>query len=112
MELQLGSPAGRRVVDVSPVVSSDEKATDICAADRRLFFAVLRGIRSTLRKCGLTDEDVRGYFACRFGRSRMRECNQKEWALAAAELQGACQSSDLLALFTEKVRETDTSGYR
>ena len=45
-------------------------------------------------------------------RSRMRECDQKEWALSAAELQCACQSSELLALFTEKVRETDTSGYR
>ena len=112
MELQLVSPAGSRVVDFSPVPSSDEQAIDICAADRRLFFAVLKRMRSTFQGCGLTDEDVRGYFACRFGRSRMRECDQKEWALAGAELQCASQSSDLLALFTEKVRETDTSGYR
>ena len=112
MELQLVSPAGSRVVDFSPVPLSDEQATDICAADRRLFFAVLKRMRSTLHGCGLTDEDVRGYFACRFGRSRMRECDQKEWALSAAELQCVSQSSDLLTLFTEKVRETDTSGYR
>ena len=105
MELQLVSPAGRRVVDFSPVPLSDEQAIDICAADRRLFFAVLKRMRSALLECGLTDEDVRGYFACRFGRSRMRECDQKEWALSAAELQCACQSADLLRLFVSKVKE-------
>ena len=105
MELQLVSPAGRRVVDFSPVLSSDEQATDICAADRRLFFAVLKRMRSTFRGCGLSDEDVRGYFAYRFGRSRMRECDQKEWALAGAELQCACQSVELLRLFVAKVKE-------
>ena len=104
MELQLVSPAGRRVVDFSPVPSSDEQV-DICAADRRLFFAVLKRMRPTLRDCALTDEDVRGYFAYRFGRSRMRECDQKEWALAGAELQCACQSSELLRLFVAKVKE-------
>ena len=104
MELQLGSPAGRRVVDFSPVPLSDEQV-DICAADRRLFFAVLKRMRSTLQDCGLSDEDVRGYFAYRFGRSRMRECNQKEWALAGAELQCACQSVELLRLFVAKVKE-------
>ena len=30
------------MVDFSPVPSSDEQAIDICAADRRLFFAVLK----------------------------------------------------------------------
>ena len=44
MELQLVSPAGSRVVDFSPVSSSDEQATDICAADRRLFFAVVEAV--------------------------------------------------------------------
>ena len=67
MELQLVSPAGRRVVDFSPVPLSDEQATDICAADRRLFFASLKGMRSMLQVSGLTDKDVRGYFAYRFG---------------------------------------------
>ena len=105
MELQLVSPAGRRVVDFSPVPLSDEQVTDICAADRRLFFAVLKRMLLTLRDCALTDKDVRGYFAYRFGRSRMRECDQKEWALSAAELQCASQSSELLRLFVAKVKE-------
>ena len=85
MELVLGGPAGCRMVDVSPVVSSDEtalaarcnrQAIDVCGTDRRLFFASLKRIRSTFLGRGLTDKDVRGYFASWFGRSRMRECDQ------------------------------------
>ena len=105
MELQLVSPAGSRVVDFSRVPLSDEQAIDICAADRRLFFAVLKRMRSTFQECGLTDKDVRGYFAYRFGRSRMRECDQKEWALAAAELQAVSQSRDLAVVFINKVSD-------
>lgn len=94
-------PKGHRWV-TAPVPSTNRQPvqslppqTDVCAHNRRRFFGVLNAMRSRLQEYGVTPNDVRRCYANIFGVERMSECNQQQWAIAAAELQAMCESQGI-----------------
>ena len=118
-------PQGHRwVTTVAPTDESPATPpprTDERAADRRRFFGFLNAMRARLERHGVSADDVRAYYAkrfaaddtetvhCpnphssedsqpnqRFGR-KMSVCSQREWAIAAAEVQAMFQSPEIFA---------------
>ncbi len=120
-------PKGHRWVtttaptDENPPIPPPSAQTDDRAADRRRFFGFLNAIRAQLDRHGVSAEDVRGYYAKRFAANRndtvnrpnlhsdtgsqpdqksgrkMSTCSQREWAIAAAEVQAMFQSPEIFA---------------
>ena len=87
----------------SPLAKPDRSSAEMYddSLDRRRFFGALNQLRPRLEGLGVSVADVRQYYAKRFGVERMRLCSQREWAVAAAEVQAMCESR---AIFTERVR--------
>ena len=103
------------------------------AADRRRFFGFLSAMRPRLDRYGVSDEDVRVYYAKRFGvkghdthsdedsqsdqRSgrKMSGCSQRQWAIAAAEMQAMFQSPEIFAdrivQFAEEEKNVQTKDH-
>ncbi|MYE89874.1 hypothetical protein F4X33_12850, partial [Candidatus Poribacteria bacterium] len=95
--------------------------SDDRAADRRRFFGFLNVMRARLERHGVSGDDVRWYYAKRFGTAvpdavncpnshgdkdsqpdqrsgrKMSGCSQREWAIAAAEVQAMFQSREIFA---------------
>ena len=92
------------------------------AADRRRFFGFLNALHARLERQGVSPEHVRGCYAKRFAAERpvdcsephggggsrsnqklgqgMSACSQREWAIAAAEVQAMFQSP---AVFSDRI---------
>lgn len=94
-------PGGPRLV-TSPVPSLEsvlvlptDLASDGKGHHRRSFFAWLGVLRARLARHGISDSQVRGYYASRFGRERMSFCTVLEWSVAAAELRAMCESESI-----------------
>ena len=120
-------PKGHRWVttvaptDENPPAPPPSPPTDDRAGDRRRFFGFLNAMRPRLDRYGVSADDVRRYYAKRFGvegpdtvncpnlydaedshsdqRSgrKMSGCSQREWAIAAAEVQAMFQSPEIFA---------------
>ncbi|MCE2397259.1 hypothetical protein J4G02_22385 [Candidatus Poribacteria bacterium] len=119
-------PKGHRWV--TTVAPTDENpsappppAPDDRAVDRRRFFGFLNAMRTQLEQHGVSGDDVRWYYAKRFGTAapdttncanlhsdedsqsdqrlgrKMSGCSQREWAIAAAEVQAMFQSREIFA---------------
>ena len=76
--------------------------------DRRQFFGCLNTMRSRLERHGVSTDDIRGYYANRFGVSRMRYCTQQEWAIAAAEVSAMVRSPEV---FSVRITGITKGGY-
>ena len=110
-------PSSRQMrVPPTPPPQTDERA-----ADRRRFFGFLNAMRARLERHGVSADDVREYYAKRFAADgtetvhcsrphsdeesqpdqrlgrKMSVCSQREWAIAAAEVQAMFQSPEIFA---------------
>ena len=65
--------------------------------DRRRFFGFLNAMRPRLERHGVSVDDVRRCYAKRFAVEGMSGCSQREWAIAAAEVQAMFQSPEIFA---------------
>ena len=97
----------------------EESCPDDRAGDRRRFFGFLNAIHTRLEQHGISPEHVRRCYAQRFAMERpvdrpepdsdevsqpgqeseqkMSRCSQREWAIAAAEVQAMFQSPEVFA---------------
>ena len=97
-------PKGHRWVttpaptEENPPAPPPAPQTDERAADRRHFFGVLNAMHARLERHGMSVDDVRRCYAKRFGVEGMSACLQREWAIAAAEVQAMFQSPEIFAI--------------
>ena len=81
----------------NPLTSPPSLQTDDRAADRRRFFSFLNAMRARLERCGMSVDHVRRCYAKRFAVEGMSACSQREWAIAAAEVQAMLGSPEIFA---------------
>ena len=90
--------------DIEVEHSTDEASStttapleDDKAQNRRRFFGSLNAIRSRLAGYGVSPDDVKRCYAERFGVAGMSDCSQRDWAIAAAEVQAMVYSEDIFS---------------
>ena len=91
--------------DENLIPSLSPTKPDDRAPDRRRFFGFLNTIRARLEQHGVSIEDVRRCYARRFVVKGMSACSQREWAIAAAEVQAMVQSPEVFSDRIARLRE-------
>ena len=88
-----------------------ESYPDDRTVDRRRFFGSLNAMRARLERHGVSVDDMRRCYAKRFAVEGMSGCSQREWAIAAAEVQAMFRSPEV---FSERIAwlKAQTLGHR